>query len=79
MPTLEEELLALKSALSLLQSRHISDIQQLSERIDTLQKQIDEQGRRASQQEQSIDKKFNMLMHVIVEHANAVVGRFENL
>jgi chromosome segregation ATPase len=52
MPTLEEELEALKSALSLLQTRHISDIQQLGERITSLQQQIEEQKRRTSEQGQ---------------------------
>jgi capsule polysaccharide export protein KpsE/RkpR len=55
MPTLEEELEALKGALSVMESRHLSDIKQLIERINTLQQQLDEQQRRISGQVQSIN------------------------
>jgi capsule polysaccharide export protein KpsE/RkpR len=54
MPTLEEELEALKGVLSVMESQHLSDIKQLSERINTLQQQLDEQQRRISGQVQSL-------------------------
>lgn len=54
MPTLEEELEALKGALSVMESQHLSHIEQLYERINTLQQQLDEQQRHISGQVQSL-------------------------
>jgi rubrerythrin len=43
MPILEEEIRALKGALSVMESRHLSDVQQLREQLNALQRQLDEQ------------------------------------
>jgi predicted nucleic acid-binding Zn-ribbon protein len=61
MPTLENELEALKQALTVLQSRHISDIQQLNDRIDRVQQQIDEQKRRLFDQGLLVTQRFDTL------------------
>jgi len=61
MPTLEERLQELESALSIMRSEHISDIAQLSERVDELQQQITEQQRRIAGQGQSMHQRFDTL------------------
>jgi len=89
MPTLEEEIRALKGVLSVMQSQHLTDVQQLSERIDALQRQLDEQQKRISGQGQSMQQlekaliyQFNTLNQYIKarfdEQTEAIRAQFEN-
>ena len=77
MPAIEEELQALKGALSLLQSQHISDIRQLGERIDALQRQIDEQKRSLFEQEQFLHQGFSRLEQQVKQQTDAIRDKFE--
>lgn len=58
MPALEEELKALKGALSVMESQHLSDTKQLIERINILQQQLDEQQRLTAGPIQSLHLPF---------------------
>src|SRR5579871_1475219 len=53
----------------------------LDERILLLQQQIAEQKRLSTERElvlgQAIEKKFDTLMYVIVQHANTTIARFD--
>jgi DNA repair exonuclease SbcCD ATPase subunit len=88
-PTLEEEVRELKGALSVMQSRHLFDVQQLSERIDALQRQLDkqrvqisEQGQSMQQLEKALIYQFNALNQYINrrfdEQTEAIRAQFEN-
>lgn len=89
MATLEEEIRALKGALSVMQSRHQQDVQQLSERIDALQHQLDKQQKLISGQGQSMQQlekaliyQFNALNQYIKtrfdEQTEVIRAQFEN-
>jgi archaellum component FlaC len=89
MATLEEEIRTLKGTLSVMQSRHLSDVQQLSERIDALQHQLDKQQKLISGQGQSMQQlekaliyQFNALNQSINtrfdEQTEAIRAQFEN-
>jgi polyhydroxyalkanoate synthesis regulator phasin len=67
----------LKSALSLLQSQHISDVKQLSERIDALQRQIDEQKRRLSEQGQAMFQGFLRLEQQGKQQTEEIKAKFD--
>lgn len=75
MPTLEEELRTLKGLLSGMESRHFSDVQQLREQINVLQRQFEEQQRQISGQGQSTQQLEKALIHQF----NAIDGRFDEL
>ncbi|HEX4205330.1 MAG TPA: hypothetical protein VHZ51_14280 [Ktedonobacteraceae bacterium] len=79
MPILEDELEALKRALSLLQSQHISDIEQLGQRIDTLQQQIDQQRRRTSGLEQSMHQRFDTLEKALAQQFSTINQGFARM
>jgi predicted nucleic acid-binding Zn-ribbon protein len=73
MATLEEELRALKGALSVMQSRHLADVQQLSERIDALQRQLDKQQKLISgpgQSMQQLEKAFIYQFNTLNQYIN---------
>lgn len=89
MAMLEEELRELKGALSVMQSRHLVDVQQLSERIDALQLQLDKQQKLISGQGQSMQQlekaliyQFNALNQYINtrfdEQTETIRAQFEN-
>ncbi len=79
MPTLEERLQELERALSVMKSEHISDITQLGERVDILQRQITEQQRRISEQGQSLHQRFDILEKAISRQFGVVDQRFDTL
>jgi len=76
---LEERLQKLEHAQSVLRDEHISDIKQLSERIDALEQQIIEQRRRMSEQEQTIHQRFDSLEKALSYQFANIDQRFTNI
>lgn len=79
MPTLENELESLKQALSVLQSRHISDVKQLNDRIDRVQQQIDEQRKRLFDQGVLVTQRFDALEKALVQQFDVINQNFLRL
>ena len=79
MPTLEERLAILERLASDMRSEHISDIQQLYERISILQQQLVEQKKRLADHEQGTQQKFDGLVTVLMQQFKNMDTHFVNL